>query len=151
MDFWSALPVPALLLACAVNMLAMHVRAWRKSQDSAEPREVDFYRRQYRRRMQTSAMLAVLAVALFLGQLLTPLMSPLVFGVYWLVTILLALWMAFLAIADMLATRHHYASLRADYAAEQARLNVELRRAKAVRDNGQDAPGDPYPSERHAD
>ena len=87
--------------------------------------------------MQTSAMLGLLAVALFGGKLLTEWMgSRLFFAVYWFGVILVVLWVALLAIVDMWATKHHFGRLRHHCLVEQAKLEAEVRRIQAVRGNG---------------
>ena len=71
--------------------------------------ERDFYRRQFRRRLQGSLMIGVLGLLLPVGAFMD---SPLWNLVY--VTLLLTLlgWMLMLGIADLVATRHHFTRVR---------------------------------------
>ena len=113
-----------------VDRLA-HPRWKRLQQAEIDARERDFRRRQYRRRMQTSAMLGVLGVAIFVGQLLmTWAASRLFLVIYWSGVLVLVLWMALLALADMAATSFYYSREKNNYIVEQARLQGELWRAR---------------------
>ena len=99
--------------------------------------ELDFYRRQFRRRIQTSAMLGILAVMIFLGELLALwIISHVFFIIYWAAALVLVAWVALLAGADIWATQYHFGQLRQKCLIEQAKLQGELRRAESVRGNG---------------
>ena len=99
--------------------------------------EIDFYRRQFRRRIQTSAMLGILAVGLFVGELLTRwISSQLFFIIYWAAMLLLVIWVALLAAVDIWATKYHFGQLRHKCLIEQAKLHAEIRRIQAIRGNG---------------
>ena len=135
MDVWSSALISLLLLGFAAGSMASHVRTWRRAKRQ-EPEEdsFDYSRRQFRRRMQTSAMLGVLAVAIFAGQLITG--PRLLLIVFWGATLLLVVWVVLLAVADMVATKFHFGRLRQTYIIEQAKLKAELRRIQALRGNG---------------
>jgi small-conductance mechanosensitive channel len=134
MDIALSAAVSGVILAAAVGWMVWHVRVWRRAQaDAVEPRELDFRRRQFRRRMQTSAMLAVLAAAIFAGCFVT---APHWAGWYWAAVLLVALWVLLLAMVDALATRMHYLGLRDQYVVEEAKLKAALRRSQAARKNG---------------
>ncbi len=130
MDLWTAGLVSLLLLGCAVALMAMHLRTWRHAIGCAPTREeLDYRRRQYRRRTQTTAMMAVLAVSLFVGELLTGAVNSRWFAIaYWLAVLIVVGWVGLLAIVDVLATKFHYDRVRQDYVIERAKLEVELRR-----------------------
>lgn len=99
--------------------------------------ELDFYRRQFRRRIQTSAMLGILGVGLFAGELLKWwISSELFFIIYYAAALLLVIWVALLAGADIWATQYHFGQLRQKCLIEQAKLHAEIRRVKSVRGNG---------------
>lgn len=118
--------------------MLLHVRTWRRvRQQALQPDELDYHRRQYRRRMQASAMLGLTAVAVFVGQLgISRIEStPAVFA-YWGAVLLMVGWVGLLAAADVLATRHHFTRLRQSYLVEQAKLHSEIRRMQATRGNG---------------
>jgi hypothetical protein len=122
---------PLVLCACSAVLMAWHLRVWRGvQQDVPESRERDFRRRQFRRRMQTSAMLGALGAAIIVGQLLMSIESKTFLVVYWGGVLALALWMALLAIADMVATGFHYRRDARDQLIERARLQAELLHAQ---------------------
>jgi hypothetical protein len=115
-----------------------HVQSWRRAQlaDLAAG-ELDFYRRQFRRRIQSSAMLGILAVLIFAGELLTKwINSQVFFIIYWAAALLLVIWVALLAGADIWATQYHFGRLRQKCLIEQAKLHAEIRRVQSVRGNG---------------
>ncbi len=137
-DFASVIIVSILLLVVAIGLLLSHVRSWRRfRQQGLDEQEFDYRRRQYRRRMQTSAMLAILAVAIPVGFVLTVwLRSGWFAAIFWCAVMLVACWVALLAVVDMWATRHHFGRLHYDCILEQAKLQAELRRIQATRGNG---------------
>ena len=71
---WPALAVAVALVAIGISLMSSHVRSWRRQQNdpTLEEHDRDYYRRRYRRRMQISAMLAVLGVLIGLGDALLP-------------------------------------------------------------------------------
>jgi uncharacterized membrane protein len=110
-----------------------------------EPREYDFRRRQLRRRSQTSAMLGLVGIGMLIGRLLIVWRAPpLVVVVFWLGVMALVVWLALLAVADIVSTRLYFSRLRQNYMVEQARLRAQLRRMERTRGNGQpnDQPGE---------
>lgn len=141
-NIWTSLGSSLLLLAASAVMLGLHVRAWRRVQnEQLDEREHDFRRRQFRRRMQTSAMLGVLAVAILIGHWITsPPLPPLAPLVFWGVVVLVVLWMGMLAMADLVVTRLHFRRLRDGYLVQQARLQAELRRIQSTQANGKTPP-----------
>ncbi len=142
MDLWTTSLVSFLLLACAVALMVAHVRTWRHAVGTASTREeLQYRRRQFRRRMQTSAMLALLALALAIGEWLTRAVESRWFAIiYWLATLLVVGWVALLALADVLSTKFHYDRVRHGYALERAKLEAELRRVQKARGNGKPGP-----------
>ena len=137
MDFASSTLVALILCLSAAALIFWHIRTWRALQsEPLGPRERDFRRRQYRRRMQTSAMLGVLGAAIFVGQLLMLwIHSRLFFAIYWGGVLLLVLWMALLALADIVATQFHYSREKTENVIERAKLQAEIRR-RAAHGNG---------------
>ena len=135
MGIWFFVLISGLLLSAAAALMCWHVRAWRATRSrKLEPTEEDYHRRQYRRRMQTSAMLGVLAVALLTGQLLDP---PPHIAIWYLGGMLfLVVWLVLLALLDITATKYHFGRLRHDYLIKQAQLRAELNRIQQLRANG---------------
>lgn len=123
-------------MASAVALMIAHIRSWRAQQVAGlASRELEYRRRQFRRRMQTSAMLAVIAACLPLGLWILA-RSPQVGVYFWGGVIVLVFWLGALALADIWATKVYYGKIRYDYRVEQARLEAELRRAQSARGNG---------------
>jgi amino acid permease len=137
-DIWLSALVWLCLLLCATGLMLLHVRTWRRvRQQELPPDDLDYHRRQYRRRMQASAMLGLMAVAIFVGQLVVPrIESRLLASAYWGAVLLMVGWVGLLAAADVLATKHHFTRLRQTYLIEQAKLHAEIRRMQATRGNG---------------
>jgi hypothetical protein len=114
--------------------MAWHVVAWRRGRaQDLEDREREFRHRQFVRRMQTSAMLGLLGVAIITGQVLTPRLHSKLFAMlFWGCVLVLVLWMGLLALADIIATQHHFGRLRTDNIVERAKLQAEARRLKQI-------------------
>jgi hypothetical protein len=147
MDLSTVIVVSSLLLLAAAVMMLSHLRAWRTFQQQlpengdcplspADTEELDYRRRQFRRRMQTSAMLGLLAFALP-GIFLTAwLRSGWFFLIYCVAVILGVCWVLLLALVDVWATKHHFGRLRHQCLVEKLKLNAEVRRIQAARGNG---------------
>ena len=113
----------------------------RYQHENLDAEELDYRRRQYRRRMQTSVILGGLAIAMFVGTLLTFRLPPrsLFVPIFWGVFLLVLGWVVVLAAADMVATRRHFRRVRSETLVERAILQAELRRIQAARGNGKPA------------
>lgn len=140
MDFWPTLLFSLVLLVAAAGLMVWHVRAWRHAQgtaDDADAKDRQYRWRQFRRRMQTSAMLALLAVGLLVGNWITlETVHVVVFTVYWGGAVFLVLWITLLAVADMISTTHHFGRIRQSHLVERATLEAEARRIQASRSGG---------------
>lgn len=142
MDAFSTTLMSLLVFATAVGLMVWHLRAWRGAcRVGMESREQDFRWRQFRRRMQTSAMLGLAGLGLGVGRwLMVNQVAPLAMTLYWLSILLLLIWIALLAIVDIWATHRHFDRIRHECLVEQAKLNAQLQRQRAVQGNGR-APG----------
>ena len=138
MDILSSSLISGLLLLAALALMYWHVSSWRKAQTSdLAADELDFYRRQFRRRIQTSTLLGMLAIMLFLGELLNLwIASRLFFIIYWAAALVFVAWVCLLAAADIWATQYHFGQQRQKCLLEQAKLHAEVRRVQAIRGNG---------------
>jgi len=135
MEIWATLPLSLFLLSAAVGLVIWHVRSWRALRNEGlEPQQERFHRRQFRRRMQTSTMLGILAVGLFVGQWLPA--WPILMACYWGGMLLLTSWLGLLALADLAVTKTHFRRLRNDYLVEEAKLQAELNRLQRHQSNG---------------
>jgi hypothetical protein len=130
------------LLAASIGMMVWHVRAWRTiQQQQLAADEFTYRRRQFRRRIQISAMLGLLAIALSAGHFLVFWMHSNWFELaYWTVTLLVACWLGLLALADMSATRQHFARQEDRNLLEQVKLDAEARRLAAETGEGNGKP-----------
>lgn len=133
----AALSFGALLIGLSAFLIYTHRRTWRGAQtdESLTDREYDYRRRQYRRRVQTSALLGVVGVCLVISMFIKP-ESRSVFVYYWFGTMVLVMWILALGVGDFLATRAHASHMRRDFQIERAKLEAQLRRAQAARSNG---------------
>jgi hypothetical protein len=137
-DLWQIAVLSVLLLLAAIALMAWHIRAWESFQRRAAGAvEFNYRRRQFRRRMQTSAMLGLSAIALGVGQPLTVwLAAPWFVPVYWLAVLLLVGWTVLLALVDAWSSRVYYGRLQQQCRLEEIKLQAEVRRLQAVRGNG---------------
>ncbi len=138
-DLWQIAAVSILLLLAATALMAWHVRAWESFQRrKADAAEFNYRRRQFRRRMQTSAMLGLAAIALGVGQPLTIWMHSAYFTLrYWLAVVLLVCWTVLLALVDAWSSRVYYDRLRQQCRLEEIKLQAEVRRLQALRGDGE--------------
>ncbi len=130
--------VSACLTATTVWLLTLHVRTWRAArQGQLDAEELDYQRRQYRRRMLTSGLLGLLAIALSAGHYLAYWIHSNWFEIaFWGTTLLAVCWFGLLALADLRATQQHLARQHERYLAEQIRLMAEARRIAAGEEQG---------------
>ena len=140
-DFWMSLTVCLTLVGVSLWLVRVHWQHWQEVDEdtSLVPREKDHLRRRHRRRMQTSTMLGFVGVAILAGRLFPPDDPSLVVVFYWTGVTLLVLWMALLAMADMLSTHVHYRTQRRKTEGERERLKAQLRRIEAEQKARQDA------------
>jgi len=132
---WPAVVMAGLLLVCAAALIAWHLRAWRVArQEELDQRERDYRWRQFRRRMQSSGLLAVLAVGLVMGVFVRR--PPLLVLLYWGGMLVLVGWLALLAVVDWWATKLHFERLRRDYLIEKTRLEAQAQQLRARSGNG---------------
>ncbi len=105
---WPALVVAVVLLAIGLSTMASHVRSWRRLQNdpALEDRDLAYLQRRYRRRMQMSAILAILGVLIGLGDVLLPFQKrhPVPVSLYWIGVLLLTGWLILLGLADLSST-----------------------------------------------
>jgi hypothetical protein len=112
--------VAGLLAAIAIGTYVWQSSAW-KSQKQGEfsDHESGFYRR----RIQISLWLGLVALAIAAGPLIT---DALLVGCYWLVVLIALCWIISLALIDALASQRFYLQADLNDQAEQARLEREL-------------------------
>jgi len=138
MDIQFLALISIVLLLVATALMISHIRTWRAFQRKGfDAEEFTYRRRQFYRRMQSSAILGILAVAIFAGYLLALWLNSRVFVVAFLSLVMLAIcWVGMLAAMDIVATKRHFGRLRENCLIEQAKLKAELNRIQAARGNG---------------
>ncbi len=80
-------------------------------------------------------MLGFVGVAILAGRLFPPDDSSVVTVLYWSGVTLLVLWMALLAMADMVSTRMHYGGQRRKVDNERRKIEAQLRHLRANQEN----------------
>lgn len=131
---WSSLAFACFLVALSVVLTLQHIRAWRTA-DAAEvdPRQVEYARRQYRRRMQASVMIGLIGAAVGGGIWIS---NPVTTLLYWSGVFFAAVWVALLALLDFLSIRVHYGALQSGQREAYDALREELNRLRARAQNG---------------
>jgi hypothetical protein len=123
------LPLAVLLLAG--GLLVWHVRSWRDvQQEESAGEELEFGRRQFQRRVQTSGLLALLALGLCLGQLIDGHQRPTLYVLFWMAMLLLLGWIVLLALGDLVVGRQHVSRLMHQRRIAEAQLAAELDRIR---------------------
>lgn len=136
---------PALLAAGALGLIASHVAAWRRAQrENLPPRDLEFRRRQFRRRVQASGMLALAAVGLGVGQLIPWREWPSMYVGFWFGTAVLLLWIVALALGDAWSSSVYFRHLWHERHVARTELQNELERLRSQpTDRGAERSGDP--------
>ena len=133
----AAVPFSVFLLALAISLLLLHVRAWNKARrDDLKPAERRYAHHQFRRRVQVSAMLGVVAVAIPLGSWIPHRQWPSAFVFFWFAVAVLVVWILALALVDALATGRHMLQTSRRDLADEASLRAELKRRLLRGGNG---------------
>ncbi|MBI2480699.1 MAG: hypothetical protein HYV60_19350 [Planctomycetia bacterium] len=132
---WTHLVFAAFLVGASLLLLWVHQRAWSIHQLAGlDDTALDFRRRQYRRRMQASAMIGIVGFLVFIS---LGIIDALMTAVLWLVVLSLVVWMLLLAFADMVSSFFHYNQIRAQHIAEHATLQARVDRIRQREGNGQ--------------
>jgi len=105
--------LPALVFGSSLTLIALALMRWhfvswndQKKDETLNDFDRNHFAAQYRRRMQTSAMVAVVGLLIPLGDLVFQwFKSPVWFGIYWCVVLVLVFWVALLGFGDRAATR----------------------------------------------
>ena len=121
------------LLIVSAVMAYCHHRYWVAKRSAIDESTADgesqleFVDRQYRRRTQVSAMLGVVAMAMFASRWIDPWRTdaPWIYMAYWSVIVILVLWVVLLAMVDYVATRYFLAKSHQDQLIEDARFRAE--------------------------
>lgn len=118
-----------ILFACAA---AWYQWKYRQPEAAADELSQSHARRQLRRRLQVSGMIALLGLLIPLGDML-PLFrnSPVAFFVFWVAVLCLTGWIALLALADMASTRVFHGRAAQQLLQQKRALEAELAQYRA--------------------
>ena len=122
--------IPLALLLLAAGLVFWNVQSWRQVRREGEADEVAFGRRQFRRRVQASGLLALVAVSLCVGQLIPAARYPTMYALFWLGVMLLVFWAMLLALGDMAVNRQRLKRFQHQRLLEEAKINAELKRLR---------------------
>lgn len=141
-DITASLVFGISLVLLGLWLIRWHRTAWAAHRDDGTlgDGEKRHYRRQFRRRIQVSALLILVGVMIPLGDwLMVQRRNPKWITVFWIVVLLIALWIMLLAALDWLSTRVHTRAMRAalgSLARKQRELEAEVERLRNKRSNG---------------
>jgi len=140
MLLWTTL-FPAGLLTLGAVLIAWNVLGWRRWRNEPPSLERDFRRRQFRRRIQASGLLTLMAPAVYFGQRIDRGQDPSRFVFWWCGLAGLVLWLVLLALADALSTLIFSQRVIREDRTARALLRTELaRQAQAARDSASPPP-----------
>lgn len=136
---WGAMLFGAALVIGGILLLRWHRRSWNKqrAEKAATERDLRHFHRQYLRRMQVAVMLVLLGVLIPLG--VTGIdwrPRPGWWAAYWLFVLALTLWMACLAVGDMLSQRAYAMAELAKVRRRHRELEQELLEHRTRANNG---------------
>ncbi len=105
-------------------MIRGHLRSWaaHQAEGLSDPADLLHYHNQFRRRMQTSALIAVIGILVFVGDLISKQLGLRWFGLYWIGVLLLVGYLVLLAVLDGLATASHTRAALARLRAQRRQL-----------------------------
>ncbi len=116
----------ALLVALSLALLAMHWNTWRQADHGGlAERERDFFRRQFRRRIQASGMLGLIGLVMASSLWLNEIWQQ---ALLWSGVLCALVWLVLIAILDGWSSRTFYGRDQAITAAQIERLKKELRK-----------------------
>jgi Na+/H+ antiporter NhaD/arsenite permease-like protein len=119
-----------LLVTASLWMMRLHIRTWReaRAEESREAHELNYRRRQFHRRMQTSGILGLLGIAILVGYFVAPPLPIVVVAVYWASVLLMVAWMLVLACFDAVSTQMYFNRVQRRNESQQALLEAKLSR-----------------------
>lgn len=112
------------LVTIGVFMIRGHFRGWaeRQAEGITDPADLLHYHNQFRRRVQTSALIVIIGVLVFVGDLISNQIGPQLFGVYWVAVLALVAYLIVLAILDGLSSASHTRAALARLRAQRRQL-----------------------------
>lgn len=140
-DLFPSLAIGAGLLTVGTVLIRGHFAAWstHRADTALTDDERAYYRRQFRRRVQVSALVILLGVMIPVGDALMQRKNPVFWTWYWIAILLIALWIMALAALDWLSFRTFHRALRANLASlarKRRELEDEIERLRRRGPNG---------------
>ena len=119
--------VPLFVIGVAIALVLLDIRSWRsaKAAQLTGP-DRDFRWRRFRRRMQSSAMLALAGILMLVGELIVPNDYPTLYISVWAAVFLLILWIVLLALADAVSSLQRNHRLKQDLIVDRAMLQAKI-------------------------
>ena len=132
-NWWPAVIFGSGLVVLGVGMMIAHWRSWKRQQLEAETDTPDqlHYANRFRRRMQTSALIAIVGLLLGLGDVFIWRFGVPAATLFWMVMLILVCWIAVLAVGDMTAIQSHSKNQLADLETQRRVLEKELAEIRA--------------------
>jgi hypothetical protein len=133
---WPSVVVGSLLVLVSVALIAGHLLA-RRSLAAARLDEQErlYHRRQFRRRMQASALIGAVGVAVVGGLWVN---GPPGEALYWFGVLLVVIWIVILAGFDAASTQSYFREAQRRQSAEHRELQKEIDRFRRHEGNGHD-------------
>ena len=140
MHDWLVAPcVGGILIVVGAVLMRSHAKVWRlqKNDSQLEFDDRSYYYARYRRRMQTSGMIALLGFLIPLGDaLFHPKVAPLWVTLYWIAVLLLAGWVIVMGLGDWASTVAHTRASLARIRQKQRELEQQLSQIRRRGSNG---------------
>ena len=140
MKDWLVAPcVGGILIVVGAVLMRSHAKVWRlqKNDSQLEFDDRSHYYARYRRRMQTSGMIALLGFLIPLGDVLFhPKVAPLWVILYWIAVLLLAGWVIVMGLGDWASTVAHTRASLARIRQKQRELEQQLSQIRRRGSNG---------------
>ncbi|MEX0718762.1 MAG: hypothetical protein WD066_19365 [Planctomycetaceae bacterium] len=136
---WGAIVFGAALVIGGILLFRWHRRSWntQRGDTAATERDLHHFHRQYLRRTQVAVMLVLLGVLIPLGVTAIDWRPrPGWWAAYWLFVLALTLWMACLAVGDMLSQRAYAMAELAKVRRRHRELEDELLEHRSRANNG---------------
>ncbi len=130
---WTPSACVCLVLATLSAVLVRgHLRSWakRQTEEFSDPADLLHYQNQHRRRLQTSILIGLIGILIFVGDLISEQIGPGKFAIYWIGVLLLVGYLVTLALLDALATATHMKASLARLRAQRRQIERQAAEMK---------------------
>lgn len=128
------------MIVVGLFLIWQHAHSWRTQRDSGDhpPKDLAFFQRLLRRRLQTSGLLVFIGVLIIAGDLwLTDRKAPFLFAAWVVVLLLLISWVVLLALGDFVSIRAHSQAALSEVRMHQIALEQEAEQLRSrIHGNG---------------